>query len=74
MIYSRKIFGSSNKFSQRILLGNVWRSVLSICMWVLPLIGEIEFNFADIAISISCLKRKGRISALEGFPLNVNRK
>ena len=43
-------------------------------MWALPLIGEIEFNFADIAISISCLKRKGRISALEGFPLNVNRK
>jgi len=74
MIYSGKIFWSSNKFSQRILLGNVWRSVLSICKWVLRLIGEIEFNFADMAMSISCLKRKGRISALEGFPLNVNRK
>ena len=43
-------------------------------MWVLRHIGEIEFNFADMAINSSGLKRKGRTSALEGFPLNVNRK
>ena len=67
MIYSGKILWSSNKFSQRILLGNIWRSVLSICMWIFGPKEQIDLNFADKTISISCLKRKRRISALEGF-------
>ena len=39
MITKEKMLRSAVKFSQLILLGNVWRSVWRICMWILGLKG-----------------------------------
>ena len=71
IITQEKLPWSIIKFSQLILYGNLWRSVLRICMWILGLKGlsrsERFCLKMLVLISLSHMVNGVQLAQLEGF-------